>query len=76
MKHEHFKRLLSLIVVCDGQTLSAEEGGERGQGAWDPEHTPGLDGLPCPSVQVEVLGEVGRKGEGEWIVGIEDVTER
>ncbi len=43
---------------------------------WDPERTVGLGKLPYRSIQVGISGEVGRKWVEEWIVGIEDVTER
>ena len=76
MKHEHFKRLLSQAVVCHGQTLSAEERGKGVRVQWDPERSPGLDVLPYRSIQIGISGKVGMVWAEEWIVGIEDVTER
>ena len=76
MKHERFRQLLSLGVVCHGQRLSAEERGKGVRVQWDPERTPNLDALPYRSIQVGISGEVGRVWADEWIVGIQDVTER
>ncbi|KAF6236620.1 hypothetical protein HO173_005401 [Letharia columbiana] len=76
MKHEHFMRLLSQAVVCHGQTLSAEERGKGVRVQWDPERTPSLDVLPYRSIQIGIAGKVSKVWAEEWIVGIDDVTER
>lgn len=76
MKHEHFRRLLAQAVVCHGQALSAEERAKGVRVQWDPEREPGLEVLPYRSIQVGISGGVGKVWAEEWIVGIEDVTER
>lgn len=76
MKHEHFERLLSQAVVCHGQTLSAEQRAKGVMVQWDPERTPRLDVLPYRSIQIGISGKIGKVWAEEWIVGIEDVTER
>ena len=77
MKHECFRKLLSQAVVCCGQRLGEEE--KKGSGVrvqWDPERTPALEALPYRSIQIGISGAVGRVWTGEWIAGIEDVTEK
>ena len=76
MKHEHFHELLSQAVVCHGQTLGAEERSKGIRVQWDPERSPSLNVLPYRSIQIGISGKVGRVWVEEWIVGIEDVTER
>ncbi|KAL9137623.1 MAG: hypothetical protein Q9175_001174 [Cornicularia normoerica] len=76
MKHEHFKQLLSKAVVCHGQTLSAEERARGVRVQWDPERSPSLDVLPYRSIQIGISGKVSKIWAEEWIVGIEDVTEK
>lgn len=143
MKHEHFRELLAMGVVCHGQVLTVGcnffsmilcalcalcalfalfRGGlvgggwssffffsffflvpleiflltlglswercaddeigqadERAKGVrvqWDPERSPKLEVLPWRSIQIGISGGVGKIWAEEWIVGIEDVTER
>ena len=43
---------------------------------WDPERTPRLGKLSYRSIQIGVPGALSGRWVNEWIVGIEDVTER
>lgn len=52
---------------------------ERAKGVrvqWDPERSPRLGVLPWRSIQIGISGAVGKVWAEEWIVGIEDVTDR
>lgn len=63
-------------VVCGKGTLTKEQKAKDVRVQWDPERGPRLEQLGHRSLQVGVSGETGRKMVREWIVGIEDVTER
>lgn len=43
---------------------------------WDPERNAKLEGLPYRSIQIGIPGMLSTKWADEWIVSIEDVTER
>lgn len=43
---------------------------------WDPERNARLEGLPYRSIQIGIPGTLSNKWAGEWVVSIEDVTER
>lgn len=76
LKHEHFRELLMEAVVCGGGKLSDEDKNRDVRVQWDPERGPALDVLPYRSIQIGVSGKTARKWVEEWIVGIEDVTEK
>jgi hypothetical protein len=72
MKHKHFVELLSHAFVGHGAAPDKEV--VRVQ--WDPERTPNLGKLPYRSIQIGIPRNLSRKWVEEWIVGIEDVSER
>ena len=78
MKHEHFRQLLSESVVTEGQRggLTAEERAKGVRVQWDPERTPRLGMLDYRSIQIGISGKVSYTWANEWIVEIQDVTER
>lgn len=43
---------------------------------WDPERNPKLEALPYRSIQIGIPATLSTKWADEWIVSIEDVTER
>lgn len=43
---------------------------------WDPERTPKLEKLPYRSIQIGISPALSKTWVEEWIVEIEDVTER
>lgn len=43
---------------------------------WDPERDPRLQVLPYRSIQIGISGALSGSWSSEWIVGIEDVTEK
>jgi hypothetical protein len=76
MRKEHFRELLMQAVVCGNRPLSAEERIKDVRVQWDPERSPNLGMLEYRSIQIGVSGEVRKKWVDEWIIRIEDVTER
>lgn len=60
----------------DSEIIQADERAKGVRVQWDPERSPALEVLPYRSIQVGISGMVGRVWAEEWIVGIEDVTER
>ncbi len=43
---------------------------------WDPERTAALGVLPYRSIQIGISGAIKKTWVKDWIVGIEDVTEK
>jgi hypothetical protein len=78
MKHAHFQHLLSLACVTHshGGPLSKEDRQKPVRVQWDPERSPSLQVLPYRSIQIGISGEISQKWLEEWIVAIEDVTEK
>lgn len=76
MSHAHFRELLMHAVVCRKGTLTKEQKAKDVRVQWDPERGPRIEHLEHRSLQVGVSRDVGRKMVRNWIVGIEDVTER
>jgi hypothetical protein len=87
MKHEHFKDLLSRGVLSTHahgnirQHDGLEHTGPREKTTdvriqWDPERTPKLGVLPYRSIQIGIPGALSSTWISEWIVRIDDVTDR
>lgn len=78
MKHEHFQQLLSQAAVTEGQKggLTAEERAKGVRVQWDPERSPRIGMLDYRSIQIGISGRVSSRWANEWVVGIEDVTEK
>lgn len=78
MKHEHFQRLLSQAAVIEGQKggLTAEERAKTVRVQWDPERSPRIGMLDYRRSQIGISGKVSSEWANEWIVEIEDVTEK
>ncbi|RSM16419.1 hypothetical protein CEP52_000029 [Fusarium oligoseptatum] len=82
MKHEHFIGLLERGVLAkhakkapEDSTVKREKTGDvRIQ--WDPERTPKLRVLPYRSIQIGIPGALSTQWADEWIVEIEDVTDK
>ncbi|OCL01959.1 hypothetical protein AOQ84DRAFT_424988 [Glonium stellatum] len=81
MKHEHFLHMLSLAVLTHDISTVATSTELRGKDEhvkvqWDPERTPALGKLPYRSIQIGIPVALIEQWVDNWIVGIEDVTER
>ena len=85
MRREDFLGLLGRAVLSSDARARGGAGGDdarrRGKSAdvrvqWDPERTPGLHALPYRSIQVGIPGALSEIWAKEWIVEIEDVTDR
>ena len=78
MKHEHFRQLLFEAAVTEGQKggLMAEERAKRVRVQWDPERSPRIGMLDYRSIQIGISGKLSSTWANEWVVEIEDVTER
>lgn len=74
MTHENFKQLLSIAGVTP--TLIPAELKNPVRVQWDPERIPQIGILPYRSIQIGISRAVTEKWVKEWIVSIEDVTER
>jgi hypothetical protein len=72
MKHDHFIELLRQAFVGHG----APDSTEAVRVQWDPERTPAMQKLPWRSIQIGIPRSLSQKWVEEWIVSIEDVTER
>lgn len=73
MKHEHFIALLRQAFVGHG---AAEDVHETVRVQWDPERTPAMQKLPYRSIQIGIPRKMSQKWVEEWIINIEDVTDR
>lgn len=88
MKHEHFIALLKKATlttepgkeVTPGETTSSNtptrEKSTVVKVQWDPERTPRLERLGYRSIQIGIPGNLAATWVDEWIVGIDDVTEK
>ncbi|KAK8131288.1 hypothetical protein PG984_007726 [Apiospora sp. TS-2023a] len=84
MRREHFLDLLKRGVLSHGANRSAEgEEGLKGAAAeeevgiqWDPERSARLEKLGHRSIQIGVPAALQSRWVKEWIMSIEDVTER
>jgi hypothetical protein len=67
------------VTSGHGGPLTAEQRSKPIRVQWDPERGPNLEVLPYRSIQIGIGGgddELKRQWAEEWIVGIEDVTEK
>jgi Domain of unknown function (DUF4291) len=80
MRHRNFKELLAMAHTVSGQhgELTKEQKEKPVRVQWDPERTPDLERLPYRSIQIGIGGseDFKKKWVDEWIVSIEDVTQR
>lgn len=80
MKHAHFLELLERGVLSSHGVASPEEQARDGPGnvrvQWDPERTPALEKLAYRSIQIGIPASISELWVNEWIVSIEDVTDR
>ncbi len=80
MKHAHFINLLERGVLSTHGVASPEEQARDKSGEvrvqWDPERTPALEKLAHRSIQIGIPGSISEQWVNEWIVSIEDVTDR
>ncbi|KAM0203723.1 hypothetical protein ACHAPI_000722 [Fusarium lateritium] len=80
MKHEHFISLLERGVLSShAQKPSAGEKREKSSEVriqWDPERSPKLEVLPYRSIQIGIPGALSEQWANEWILEIEDVTDK
>lgn len=76
MKHAHFLELLSGASLSHGGTLSDQEKAKPVRVQWDPERSPSLGVLPYRSIQIGISREMSKRWVEEWIISIEDVTEK
>jgi len=76
MKHEHFHHLLSLASVTSQGRLADEDKSKPVRVQWDPERSTTLEQLPYRSIQIGISNQLIKKWVDEWIISIDDVTER
>ena len=89
MKHDHFIELLekASLTTEPGQAAEVPQGAEGdGQAKkerpinvrvqWDPERSPRLKRLNYRSIQIGIPGPLARIWADDWIVEIQDVTEK
>ncbi|KAI2616125.1 ATP-dependent RNA helicase DHX8 [Hypomontagnella submonticulosa] len=88
MKHEHFIELLRAArlttehdrgIASGGNAETGKPSGERSSAVkvqWDPERTPRLEKLGYRSIQIGISSVLAATWVDEWIVRIEDVTEK
>ncbi|SPJ74597.1 uncharacterized protein FTOL_04328 [Fusarium torulosum] len=80
MKHEHFISLLERGVLSShAQKPSTGDKREKSSEVriqWDPERTPKLELLPYRSIQIGIPGALSEQWANEWILEIEDVTDK
>jgi hypothetical protein len=72
ISHQGFQTLLSLSKLDGGRANPL--GLVRVQ--WDPERSPSIGKLGYRSIQMGIPNAVIEKWINEWVIGIEDVTER
>lgn len=70
-----FEEILSHAVLAE-DAGKGDEGDSSVRVQWDPERGPGLERRSWRSIQVGVKGALVGKLLNEWILGIEDVTDR
>lgn len=88
MKHDHFIQLLKMATLTTepGKTVAPDSLGGASEAfaekastvkvQWDPERSPRLEKLGYRSIQIGIPGPLAATWVDEWIVGIEDVTEK
>lgn len=77
MKHEHFLGLLRNGVLSHGVSLDeTRDKSAEVRIQWDPERDERLRVLPYRSIQIGIPGSLSSTWVNEWIVGIEDVTDK
>ncbi|EXL74982.1 hypothetical protein FOPG_09943 [Fusarium oxysporum f. sp. conglutinans race 2 54008] len=80
MKHEYFITLLERGVLSShAHKLNPGEKRETTVDVriqWDPERTAKLEVLPYRSIQIGIPGALSKQWANEWIVEIEDVTDK
>ncbi|KAH7274175.1 hypothetical protein NW759_009397 [Fusarium solani] len=82
MKHEHFVGLLERGILSKHAKKAPEDSTVKREKTsdvriqWDPERTPKLGVLPYRSIQIGIPGALSTQWADEWIVEIEDVTEK
>ncbi|KAI2779968.1 ATP-dependent RNA helicase DHX8 [Daldinia loculata] len=88
MKHEHFIALLrtATLTTEPGQGIAPSDTTEASKPPrekssavkvqWDPERTPRLEKLGYRSIQIGIPSSVAATWVDEWIIGIEEVTEK
>ncbi|KAI0426957.1 ATP-dependent RNA helicase DHX8 [Xylaria sp. FL1042] len=89
MKHEHFIALLEKATlttepgqeVTPGDIASSDKPSTREKSSavkvqWDPERSPRLDKLGYRSIQIGIPSVLAATWVDQWILGIEDVTEK
>lgn len=80
MNHEHFISLLERGVLSShAQKSNPGEQREKSSDVriqWDPERSAKLEVLPYRSIQIGIPGALSEQWANEWIVEIEDVTEK
>lgn len=87
MKHEHFFGLLDRGVLTTHGPAAVDDvqkqdkPGAREKSAdvkiqWDPERSAKLEILPYRSIQIGIPGALSAAWANEWIVSIEDVTDK
>ena len=73
MRHSHFQHLLSCASLSTARDKT-KTATVRVQ--WDPERSPSLEVLPYRSIQIGISRELRETWVNEWIISIEDVTDR
>jgi hypothetical protein len=80
MKHEDFLKILRRARLSHGPSKSDIPNSEEGTGTvvvqWDPERSPEIEKLDYRSIQIGIGGNLSKTWVDEWIVEIEDVTEK
>ncbi|KAI1739104.1 ATP-dependent RNA helicase DHX8 [Xylaria scruposa] len=88
MKHEHFITLLRNAtlttepgkVIASGDTANSDKPAKEKSTVvkiqWDPERTPRLERLGYRSIQIGIPRTLAATWTEEWILSIEDVTEK
>ncbi|KAI0901276.1 hypothetical protein F4806DRAFT_451692 [Annulohypoxylon nitens] len=88
MKHEHFIELLKMatLTTAPGKGVTTGDTAEASKPPiekvstvkvqWDPERSPRLEKLGYRSIQIGIPSSVAATWVDEWIIGIEDVTEK
>lgn len=80
MRNAHFLGLLEKAVLTTHDTSNSGKISSKDKPEvkvqWDPERTPMLEKLPYRSIQIGIPRALSQQWVEEWIVSIEDVTER
>jgi hypothetical protein len=86
MKREHFLKLLGHAVLTthdpskpnskDRRASASADAKPEVKVQWDPERSPSMERLPYRSIQIGIPRELSQTWVEEWIVSIEDVSDR